>query len=99
MTVFEQSFGKTSPAAEEHLRRQLDVVGVINFLADQLLGVRGRLTRSGTELTRLNTNNADVPVDLITSVRSGLTIARLALNHIALVLSQQLSVPQYCFKY
>jgi hypothetical protein len=79
--------GLDSPAAADHLRRQLATIAVIDDLDARIPTAAGAIAEPGSELAELvrMTASVDPPVDLLLSLRSGLTTARLTLDQIALL--------------
>jgi len=82
--------GLGADGAIEHLRRQLAVVEIIDKLDGQLSPDPYRLAEPGSELAALAETAPDAPVNLLLSVRAGLTAARGALDQIASLLGHDL---------
>ncbi len=82
--------GLDAGGAIEHLRRQLAIVEIIDKLDGQLSPDPYRLAEPGSELAALAETAPDAPVNLLLSVRAGLTAARGALDHIASLLGHNL---------
>jgi len=78
--------------AIEHLRRQLAIVETINKLDGQLSPDPYRLAEPGSELAALAETALDAPVNLLLSIRAGLTAARGALDQIASLLGHNLPI-------
>ncbi len=78
--------GLDADGAIEHLRRQLAIVEIIDKLDGQLSPDPYRLAEPGSELAALAETAPDAPVNLVLSVRAGLTAARGALDQIASLL-------------
>jgi len=82
--------GLGADGATEHLRRQLAIVEIIDKLDGQLSPDPYRLAEPGSELAALAETAPDAPVNLLLSVRAGLTAARGALDQIASLLGHDL---------
>ncbi len=65
--------GLDADGAIEHLRRQLAIVEIIDKLDGQLSPDPYRLAEPGSELAALAETAPDAPVNLVLSVRAGLT--------------------------
>lgn len=78
--------GLGADGAIEHLRRQLAIVESIDRLDGQLSPDPSMLAEPGSELAALAETAPDAPVNLLLSVRAGLTAARGALDQIASLL-------------
>jgi len=82
--------GLDADGAVEHLRRQLVIVEIIDELDRQLSPDPYELAEPGSELAALAEIARDAPVNLLLSVRAGLTAARGALDQIASIVAQNL---------
>lgn len=82
--------GLDADGAIEHLRRQLAIVEIIDKLDGQLSPDPYRLAEAGSELAALAETAPDAPINLLLSVRAGLTAARGALDQIASLLGHDL---------
>jgi len=82
--------GLDADGAVEHLRRQLAIVAIIDELDGQLSPDPHRLAEPGSELAALAETAPDAPVNLLLSVRAGLTAARGALDQIASIFANNL---------
>ena len=79
--------GLDADGAVEHLRRQLAIVAIIDELDGQLSPDPHRLAEPGSELAAFAETAPDAPVNLLLSVRAGLTAARGALDQISSILA------------
>ncbi len=82
--------GLNAAGAIEHLHRQLATVEIINELDGQLSPDPYTLAEPGSELAALAKTVPDAPVNLLLSIRAGLTAARGALAQIANLLEHDL---------
>lgn len=82
--------GLDSDSAHEYLQRQMDIIKVIDDLDEQLSSDPRTLAEPGSELAALAEDTRNTPVDLLFSVRAGLTAARDSLDQIAYIFSHNL---------
>jgi len=82
--------GLDADGAIEHLRRQLAIVEIIDKLDGRSRPIHTGRAEPGSELAALAEAAPDAPVNLLLSVRAGLTAARGALDQIASLLGHNL---------